>query len=58
MLNKLNLQNSYDKVKFFTLVQFLFVLLAFVTEALVTQSVLNFSFSKKLSTTSYLQNIV
>ncbi len=41
---KLNLQNSYDKVKFFTLVQFAFILVAFVSEALVTRNVLNFSF--------------
>jgi hypothetical protein len=41
---KLNLQNSYDKVKFFTILQFVFVLIAFVAEAFVTQSVLNFSF--------------
>jgi hypothetical protein len=44
MFVKFNLQNSYDKVKFLTLLQFLFVLVAFVAEALVTQSVLNFSF--------------
>jgi hypothetical protein len=44
MFTKFNLQNSYDKVKFLTLLQFLFVLVAFVAEALVTQSVLNFSF--------------
>lgn len=41
---KLNLQNSYDKVKFLTLLQFVFVIIAFVAEALATQSVLNFSF--------------
>ena len=41
---KLNLQNSYDKVKFLTILQFVFVLIAFISEALVTQSVLNFSF--------------
>lgn len=41
---KLNLQNSYDKVKFLTILQFVFVIVAFVAEALVTQSVLNFSF--------------
>lgn len=41
---KLNLQNSYDKVKFLTILQFVFVLMAFVTEAFLTQSVLNFSF--------------
>ena len=44
MFIKYNLQNSYDKVKFLTLLQFLFALVAFVAEALVTQSVLNFSF--------------
>lgn len=44
MLNKLNLQNTYDKVKFLTILQFLLVLIAFVSEAFVTQSVLNFSF--------------
>lgn len=41
---KLNLQNSYDKVKFLTILQFVFVIMGFVAEALVTQSVLNFSF--------------
>lgn len=41
---KLNLQNSYDKVKFLTILQFCLVLLGFVSEAFVTQSVLNFSF--------------
>lgn len=41
---KLNLQNSYDKVKFLTIIQFFLVLVGFVSEALVTQSVLNFSF--------------
>lgn len=41
---KLNLQNSYDKVKFLTILQFVFVLMAFVAEAFFTQSVLNFSF--------------
>lgn len=41
---KLNLQNSYDKVKFLTILQFVFVIIAFVSEALFTQSVLNFSF--------------
>ena len=44
MFTKFNLQNSYDKVKFLTLMQFFFVLIAFVAEAFVTQSVLNFSF--------------
>lgn len=41
---KLNLQNSYDKVKFLAILQFAFVLIAFVSEAFFTQSVLNFSF--------------
>jgi hypothetical protein len=41
---KLNLQNSYDKVKFLTLLQFVLVLIAFVTEAFFLRSVLNFSF--------------
>ena len=41
---KLNLQNSYDKVKFLTILQFVFVLIAFIAEALVTNSILNFSF--------------
>ncbi len=41
---KLNLQKSYDKVKFLTVLQFLFVFVAFIAEAFVTQSVLNFSF--------------
>ncbi len=44
MFNKLNLQNSYDKVKFLTLLQFALVLVCFVSEAIITQSVLNFSF--------------
>jgi hypothetical protein len=44
MFGKFNLQNSYDKVKFLTLLQFVLVLVAFIAEALVTQSVLNFSF--------------
>ncbi len=44
MFSKFNLQNSYDKVKFLTLMQFFFVLIAFIAEAFVTQSVLNFSF--------------
>lgn len=41
---KLNLQNSYDKVKFLTILQFVFVLIAFISEAMITHSVLNFSF--------------
>jgi hypothetical protein len=41
---RLNLQKSYDKVMFFTLLQFLLVLMAFVAEAFTTRSWLNFSF--------------
>ena len=41
---RLNLQKSYDKVMFFTLIQFLLVSLAFVAEAFVSRSWLNFSF--------------
>ncbi len=41
---KFNLQNSYDKVKFLTVLQFFIVLIAFIAEAFVTRSVLNFSF--------------
>lgn len=41
---KLNLQNSYDKVKFLTILQFVLVLIGFVAEAFVTHSILNFSF--------------
>lgn len=45
MLNlKLNLQNSYDKVKFLTILQFVLVIIAFIAEAFVTNSILNFSF--------------
>lgn len=44
MLSKLNLQNSYDKVKFCTIIQLLLVFLGFIGEAILTQSVLNFSF--------------
>jgi len=44
MLKKLNLQNSYDKVKFLTLLQFILVVIGFFAEAIVTHSVLNFSF--------------
>jgi hypothetical protein len=44
MLIRFNLQNSYDKVKFLTLLQFILVLIAFVSEALVTHSVVYFSF--------------
>lgn len=44
MFNKFNLQNSYDKVRFLTVLQFLLVLIAFVSEALVTHSVVYFSF--------------
>lgn len=41
---KYNLQNSYDKVKFLTIIQFVMVLIAFVAEALATKSVFYFSF--------------
>jgi hypothetical protein len=41
---KLNLQNSTDKIKLLTILQFFFVLIAFVGEALVNHYVLNFSF--------------
>jgi hypothetical protein len=44
MLLKLNLQNSYDKVKFLTLIQFVLVFIAFVAEAMVTHTVVYFSF--------------
>lgn len=44
MIFKLNLQNSYDKVKFLTLIQFVLVLIGFFAEAMITQSVLNFTF--------------
>lgn len=44
MFKKFNLQNSYDKVKFLALLQIIFVLIAFVAEALVTHSVIYFSF--------------
>lgn len=44
MFNKLNLQNSYDKVKFLTLLQFVLVLIGFIAEALITHSVIYFSF--------------
>lgn len=49
MFNKLNLQNSYDKVKFLTILQFALVLIAFVFEALVTKSVFYFSFIFQLT---------
>lgn len=41
---KLNLKKSYDKVKFLTFLQFIFVFVAFFLEAAVTHSILNFSF--------------
>lgn len=44
MIGKYNLQNSYDKVKFLTIIQFVLVLMAFVAEALATKSVFYFSF--------------
>ena len=48
MFNKFNLQNSYDKVRFLTVLQFLLVLIAFVSEALLTHSVVYFSFFVQL----------
>jgi hypothetical protein len=44
MLKRFNFQNSFDKVKFLTIIQTFLVLIAFISEALYTQSVLNFSF--------------
>jgi hypothetical protein len=44
LLPKLNLQKSYDKVKFLTILQFVMVLMAFISEALVTKSMFYFSF--------------
>lgn len=44
MLKQLNWQNSYDKVKLLTILQFVLVLFGFIAEAISTQSVLNFSF--------------
>ena len=44
MLKRLNLQKSYDKVKFFTIIQFVLVLTGFISEAIVTQTVFYFSF--------------
>jgi hypothetical protein len=41
---KLNLQNSYDKVRLLTFLQFTVILIAFIAEAFVNQYVLNFSF--------------
>lgn len=49
MLANFNLQNSYDKVKFLTLLQFVIVLLAFIAEAMVTHSVVYFSFFFQLT---------
>jgi hypothetical protein len=44
-----NLQNSFDKVKFLTLLQFIFVSIAFVSEAIVTNSIVYFSFVFQLA---------
>jgi hypothetical protein len=44
MFKKLNLQKSFDKVKLLTFLQFIFVVIGFLGEAFVTQSVLNLSF--------------
>lgn len=44
MFSKLNLQNSYDKVKFLTIIQFVLILLAYILESIVTKQVFYFSF--------------
>lgn len=44
LLPRLNLQKSYDKVKFLTILQVVLVLIAFFTEALITKSMFYFSF--------------
>jgi hypothetical protein len=44
LLPKLNLQRSYDKVKFLTILQFVLVLIAFFSEAFLTRSMFYFSF--------------
>lgn len=49
MLIKLNLQKSYDKVKLLTIIQFILVIIAFISEAIVTKSVFYFSFIFQLA---------
>jgi len=44
MFNKFNLQNSYDKVRFLTLMQFALVIMGFVSEAIITNSFIYFGF--------------
>lgn len=44
MIPKLNLQNSFDKVKFLTLLQVVFVVFGFLSEATIKQLLLNFTF--------------
>lgn len=44
LLPQLNLQKSYDKVKFLTILQFVMVLIAFPSEAFLTKSMFYFSF--------------
>jgi hypothetical protein len=44
LLPALNLQKSYDKVKFLTILQFVMVLIAFFAEAIATKSMFYFSF--------------
>lgn len=44
MIPKLNIQNSFDKVKFLTLLQVAFVILGFLSEATIKQILLNFTF--------------
>jgi hypothetical protein len=49
MFIKFNLQKSFDKVKFLTILQFVFIVIAFLSEAISTHSVLNFSFFIQVS---------
>lgn len=44
MFAKFNFQNSYDKVKFLTLIQFALVFMAFISEAVITNSYIYFGF--------------
>lgn len=49
MLKKLNLQHSYDKVKFLTLFQLVLAIVSFVAETVLERSVFYFSFPFQLS---------
>lgn len=49
MLKKLNLQNSYDKVKFLTILQFALAIVAFIAEVVLERSVFYFSFPFQLT---------